>query len=62
VVVIFVLVGTLLALVEIGTNVVDEMESRSANAISAPQPQPTATATLTPEELQKVLQENTQTN
>jgi len=62
VVVIFVLIGTLLALVEMGTNVANEMESRSANAISAPQPEPTATPTLTPAELQKILRENTQTN
>jgi hypothetical protein len=58
----FVLVGTLLVLVEMGTNVVNELESQRANAISSPQLQPTATATLTPEELQIILRENSQTN
>ena len=59
---IFVLIGALLALAEMGTNVINELESQNANAISVPQAQPTATPTLTPAELQKILRENTQTN
>lgn len=51
----FVLVTTVLVLVEIGGNVGNELEYRGA--ISTPQMQPTATATLTPEELQKILRQ-----
>ena len=58
----FVVVGTLLVLAEMGTNVINDLESQRANAISVPQAGPTATATLTPEELQKILRENTQTD
>ena len=60
-IVVFVLAGTLLALVEMGTNVANELEDQQA-AVSAPQAQPTATATLTPEELQKILREELQTD
>ena len=58
----FVVLGTLLALTEISGNVMNDLESRSANSINASQTWPTATPTLTPEELQKILQENSQLN
>lgn len=58
----FVTIGTLLALTEISSNVLNELDSRRANALNASQTWPTATPTLTPEELQKILQENNQFN
>ena len=61
-IVVFVVIGILLALTEIGSNVMNDLESHRANTINASHTRPTATPTLTPEELQKILQEDNQFN
>jgi hypothetical protein len=60
-IVIFVGVGVLLALAEMGTNVLNELKNRQAN-LGTPLAQPTATPTLTPEEMQKILRNKGRVN
>ena len=55
-VVIFMAVGTLLALAEMGTNVINELENRQANTVEVTQPTPTAAPTLSPEEYEQLME------
>lgn len=51
----FVLVTTLLVVVEIGGNVGNEIETRQANAIEITQPTPAPLPTLSPEEYSELM-------